>query len=202
MSAATSEPSYDVIDAARAASKDASRFTRWLRRPGGLVTPLRVFVVELSSLVEPQALGDIAQPVGWRFVSPRRSFGWRFLPPNWKEPVAIEVSEKYLDVQIERSSFVSGAEQVLRAAEAESRLSDATFEARMLRIPEAHLTALWFTASETSAELVVPLAPAPSEFEPFRPYETQEFLETASSLARRELDLYASIDEDASEFGS
>src|SRR5437660_6912433 len=137
MPAVESEPPAEVVDAARAASKRGSRLTRWLRRSGRLVTPLHVFVVELNSLVEPEALHEIARPVGWRFMA-----------PTGTEPVVIEIAERNLDVQIERSPFVRGVEHVLRAARHEPSLADTSFEPRMLRIPEAHITAVWFTRED------------------------------------------------------
>jgi len=184
------EPPVDVVRAARGASKGLARVAGWLSRSRVPLAPVHVFVSQLRPLAEYRKLDDIAKPVSWRFAGPSATTG-----------IAIEVREDDLDVQIEKSTLVEGASRVLKAANNDPRLAAAVFEPRILRVPEAHLTAIWFKAQDAGEDVLVPLDPAPKAFEPFRHYGSAEFLDKAYSLARRTLDLYSAA-EDPREVGS
>lgn len=81
---------------------------------------------------------------------------------------------------------------LLAYVDEEARAKSPSGVRRMLRVPEAHLTALWFRDKLGSSEEVVLIAPAPSEFVAFRRYTAADFLQTAALLARRNVDLYSS----------
>jgi hypothetical protein len=213
-------PPSEVLDAARKASDGVfSSFGRWLRRSSPVLVPLHVFVVDLEALLEPERLGVLARPAGWRFQSatarepevpggaPERASSGRSRRSRPKEPLAIEVAERPLDVWIERGPTIGGVQRVLAEAQQlreqaeDEGIDQAVFEPRMLRVPEAHLTAVWFRNRQGSGEAVVPIAPAPSEFVAFHRYPAADFLQTAASLARRKLADYASAEGEVGELG-
>jgi hypothetical protein len=214
------EPPGEVVAAAQKASAGVSSWLgRWLHRPSAPLVPLHVFVVELGSLLKTEGLLDIAQPAGWRFQSaPQRDPQSPEHPAETpspgrrprtrpREPIAIEVAERPIDVWIERGPTIGGVDRALREARELREAGDgvgvdrAVFEPRMLRVPEAHLTAVWFRDKLGNSEAVVPIAPAPSEFEPFRRYAASDFLQTAASLARRKLEDYSSAEGELGELG-
>jgi hypothetical protein len=191
-------PPSDVVDAAHDALQ--GWFMKWLPRSRELFLPLHVFVVELGSLVEPVTLTDVARPAGWRFQSaPRSRTGWA---SRFKEPIAVEVGERPLDVRIERGPGIDGVKRAMREAKEAQQTGGSVFEPRMLRVPEAHLAAVWFRDVQDGNDAVVPLAPAPDEFESFRRYAVADFLETVSSLARRKLEMYAAHRGEKGELGA
>jgi hypothetical protein len=151
--------------------------------------PAHVFVLDLDDLAQGDLSLDSARPVAWRFMTPGR-----------QEPVAIDVSERDLDVQIERSPAVQDTIDVLRELHEQPGWEDAT--ARVLRIPEAHVTALWVSASESGEDVVVPVGPAPKELQTNHRYAMPEFLGAASSLARDWLAAYSELDASPTELGS
>src|SRR5579859_3779051 len=156
-------PPSGVVDVARDAANETSWPKRLWTTPRMLVLPLHVFILELGSLVGRVSLDDAARPAGWRFQSARQArAGWA---SRSKEPVAIEVGEHPLDVRLERGPSIDGVKRAMQEAREAPQTGDALFEARMLRVPEAHLVALWFRDVHGGNDAVVPLAPAPREFE-------------------------------------
>jgi len=154
--------------------------------------PLHVFVVELRDL-QPGSpdLAGVARPVAWRFVVSSKG-----------EPVAIDVGEHELDVQIERGPVVRRMAEMLKGAECRAEALEGALAPSVLRIPEAHLTAVWLRSGDPEADRVVPLYPAPQGLEAGREYLTTEFLRMASEIAERKQASYRREDTDTGELGA
>jgi hypothetical protein len=182
-------PPEEVVDKAVAAWRRSRAFGGWRRKIDGLLPAHRVFTMGLRALTERSDIGEIAEPVGWQFIVRRRG-----------EPVAIEVSDHGLDVQIERGPQVRGASQIFGSGMEEmSPHPDAAV--RMLRVPEMGLMAVWFQPPNRGDGVIVPLDPSPQRFRSFEEYDATDFLEQAADVARRRLEFYSAPD-DGEEGGS
>lgn len=190
MSTVSPDPPTAIVDAARRAW-DGAWLWRAFKRSKQALTPVHMYVIDLDTLATMPLSSEIARPVAWRFVTPSKG-----------DAMAIDVDEHDLDVQIERGPIVQRTLEALRALESEPEWTDASFARRVLRIPDAYITAIWLTSNDADADVVVPLSPAPMEFEANRRYAMPEFLTTASSLARQRIADYSATDRDSAELGS
>jgi hypothetical protein len=139
-----------------------------------------VFSIGLRDLVDHRDLESIAEPVGWQFLVRRRG-----------EPMAIEVSDRSLDVQTETGPQIQGASEFF-STDNPTVTSASESTARLLRVPEVGLMAVWILSSHDD-ELIVPLDPAPRSMQPLERYHVPEFLEQAAAIAQRRLEGYAEL---------
>lgn len=155
-----------------------------------MILALRLFVVDLGALAEYARLEPAARPVAWRFLMVSEG-----------ERVAVDVDEKNHGVQIERSPYVFEPEEALRVADDNPDLGAGSAEPRLLRVPEARLTAVWFKSAGDRSDVVVPVHPSPAELQAFQPYPESAFMDIAGSIARRTIEQYQRFDR-SSEAGS
>jgi hypothetical protein len=173
-------PPGDVVEKAATAWRRSGALVGWRRKLDGVLPAHRVFTMGLRELTERTDLAEIAEPVGWQFIVRRRG-----------EPIAIEVSDGDLGVQIESGPQVRGASQVF-GSEAEEVSPHEDAAARMLRVPEMGLMAVWFQSAHGGDGVIVPLDPSPQRFRSFDQYDATDFLEQAADIARRRLEFYSS----------
>lgn len=172
-------PPSEVVNKANVAWRRSGVLSGWRRSVDRLMPAHRVFTMGLRDLVEMTDIDEIAEPVGWQFIVRRHG-----------EPVAIEVSDGDLDVQIERGPHIRGASQVFDS-DAEDAEPQQQGAARMLRVPEMGLMAVWFQPPHGDQGVVVPLDPSPQRFLSLEKYNVTDFLERATDIARRRLEFYA-----------
>lgn len=170
-------PPRDVVAKALTAWRHSDVLRRWGRKVDGLLPAHRVFTIGLRALAEPTNIAELAEPVGWQFIVPRRG-----------EPIAIEVSDGDLQVEIESGPQVHGASEIFGSDDETPREDVAV---RMLRVPEMGLMAVWFQPLHGEDGVIVPLDPAPQQFTPLEEYPAGDFLEQAAGAARRRLEFYA-----------
>src|SRR5690242_8308049 len=127
------QPSDEVVDKAEGALRGRRRL--WRRRLDDLL-PHRVYSADLRTLA-----GSPSAEESTRFV------GWQFLVPRPRDPLAIEVSEEGLGVQIETGTPIEGVRRVFLSAhkgDEDERSEDEQPAAWVLRVPEMGLMAVWF----------------------------------------------------------
>jgi hypothetical protein len=148
------------------------------RRPGvaaalsensdiSLAGPHRVFAVPRDALIRGDLLAA-ATPVAWRY-----------LIVNQDSAVAsAELIERpsgeLVFSELNHGAFAQGTADVLNAAEQLDEVRERDFELRLLRIPSVYFVALWLRSD--SADLILPLAPAPAGLEAGRRYTPDEIL--------------------------
>ncbi len=149
--------------------------------PTSVSATQRVFTTGLEALIGADAIEEIAEATGWRF-----------LVEEGREPVAAaEVQDRTragVPAQVTEGPFVRSTAEGLRAAEALEPVQEADFELRLLRVPALNLVALWLHAQGID-DLFVPLEPSPHPFRAEHSYPEREFAELAAGLARQALDL-------------
>jgi hypothetical protein len=130
-----------------------------------LAYPHVIYHLGLDDLAGGKGL-DAAKPVGWGHIA---------------GPLLIETKFDTHELsQLNQGPFGVGITNSI--ARAESQGGD--YEVNVLRIPGIYLLALWLKGSE---DALVPVAPAPQEFEADRFYRSAEFMGIAQRLAQTRL---------------
>jgi hypothetical protein len=136
-----------------------------------IAQPHRVYVVPGEALERGQLL-DAAEPVAWRYllVDTENAFAAAEVQQRGDGPLVFS--------EMNEGPFVQSTADVLLRAERLDDVQRGDFELRLLKIPSRYLVALWLHAE--TADLILPLSPAPSSLEAGRAYTSGEL---ANALA-------------------
>jgi hypothetical protein len=111
---------------------------------------------------------------------------WRYLVDNEGASVAtVEQpeggpSDGYLVIEGPRAA---GFEAAVSQAEALEQAAKTQFDLRVLRVPALNVELLWLSAHDPAADLLIPVDPAPSPFEPARAYSAGDAMATLREVA-------------------
>ena len=137
--------------------------------------PHPVFNLGLSDLTGGGGLGGI------------RATGWRYLLRQADQVVAS--AETVADhgggaefSHFNRGPFVESTAAALETAESLPETRDGSFEFRLLHVPALYTMALWLHGDGDN-DILIPLAPAPPDVEPNRPYPAGQLLELLATRA-------------------
>lgn len=110
-------------------------------------------------------------------------------PVSWGHVAGAMLVEARYDTQelsqINQGPFAAGIANSVARIEGSQHVAGADFELAVLKIPGIYLLALWLRGNN---DTLVPVPPAPREFEPERFYNAPEFLAIARPLAQRRLE--------------
>lgn len=173
----TPELPPEAIEATLRALSATGRFPRRRDAELSLASPHPVYTVGLDRL----AAGD-------RPLESADLVAWRALLEEDKEVVAaVELpgpAPGRAGAVVNRGAFVESTVAALNVAERQERVAAERHELRLLRVNALYLLALWLRAAEATADLFVPLSPAPPPLRPDTAYESAAFEEQLSELAR------------------
>ena len=131
------------------------------------------------------SLSDLAAGM---FLEAARAVGRRFIVMDGNKPVAsAELADESTGsgFQASEGPLVESTAAAIEVAEADPQLDDADYEVRLLRIPALYFTALWLKSEDgRTADVVIPLNPAPAPFEPGRKYAPAEIRYPLAEAAR------------------
>ncbi len=131
------------------------------------------------------SLSDLA---GGAFLEAARAVGRRFIVMDGSKPVAsAELADdlRGSGFQASEGQLVDSTAAAIDRAEADAQLGNADYEVRLLRIPALYFTALWLKNEDgRTADVVIPLDPAPAPFEPGRKYAPAEIRSPLAEAAR------------------
>jgi hypothetical protein len=144
--------------------------------------PHQVFTLGLADARS----GDVAKAA--------RPTGWRYLLAVDEQVVAsaettFERGERHTFSHVNAGPFVGGTVEALLVAEHAARDDERGLELRLLNVPALYLMSVWLVRSDDGSSVFVPIAPAPSGFEPNRLYREDEFASRLRALAEGVPDL-------------
>jgi hypothetical protein len=120
-----------------------------------------------------------------------RLTGWRFLLAVDEHVLASAETRSEGGLQsfshVNAGPFVGGTVEALAVAEKAAEAEERQLELRVLSVPALYLMSVWLQPSgggQAGDALFVPIAPAPTGFEPNRVYEQNEFLDALRSAAQ------------------
>jgi hypothetical protein len=120
-----------------------------------------------------------------------RLVGWRYLVQEGEKVIA--TAESALagrgDAQVfsnfNEGPFVASTAAALSMAKTDPRVSQGTYEQRLLHVPALYVMALWLHEPTGAGDLLVPLAPSPRDLPAGRPLPAGEVVTILTELARR-----------------
>lgn len=123
-----------------------------------------------------------------------RITSWRSLVSDGDTPLASvdvradeNVREETLKIsQFNEGPFVQSTAEALEKARSLKQTQKSDFEVRTLEIPALYVRALWLKNNDGD-DLIIPLSPAPTAFEPGRAYSSREFNKVVSELSTQRL---------------
>ena len=121
-------------------------------------------------------LGDI---VGGRGLAAARQTGWRHLLEADAGAVLAETALRgttHVFAAVNESPFAQDIQARLAALRQDRALTAGSYQAALLQVPAMAVMALWLRGSGGSADIVVPLAPAPAPLVTGRHYSDADFL--------------------------
>ena len=161
-----------------------------------LSTPHRTALLPLDRIKGARDLRSVAERKGWRFLL---HDGDRVVaaveaqaatPPAGKgRRAARSAPEREIGGhrfgQVNEGPFTTATETAIRRAESLDQVKKGRFAPSFLLAPAVYVAALWLEDQDGTADLVIPLAPAPSGLQPFEPMPAREFLAVLGKLADR-----------------
>jgi hypothetical protein len=172
--------SVEVLREAVGALAARGELSAALRRaaPGqvAITAPHQVFTLSLRDVAGEASL-QRAVPTGWRYL----------LEVGDDVVAAVETSEtdgKHALAHVNHGPFVRGTVEALGVAETVAG-DRPGMELSLLHVPALYLVALWVRDTSGAGDAtIIPVAPAPGDFEANRAYSSEEFLRTAQEQAR------------------
>jgi hypothetical protein len=131
----------------------------------------QVYSAPLEALAAPLSLDQVAEAAGWYYLAET-------------DEVSIEVVDSNGEPEAERNDADPSAADLIQATRQSieiERVAEEIFEARLLRVPELAMTALWLRPM-LGDSLVILVDPAPASLESQLVYEESLLLETLSKL--------------------
>jgi hypothetical protein len=120
-----------------------------------------------------------------------RSSGWRYLLAVDDRVVASAETETREGAReafshVNSGPFVAGTVEALTVAERVANEQEGVLELRLLHVPALYLMSVWLEPEDDGSDdsIFVPIAPAPSGFEPNRVYTSEEFAVRLAELAQ------------------
>ena len=141
--------------------------------------PHDVYAMGLDAIAEGKGL-DAAEPVGRRC-----------LVMEGDRPVAaaeLADAEGEGDLTTTEGPFTEATARTVREVEAWPQIAEGEYDLRLLRVPALYLMALWLKDRDGSADMLVPLDPAPSGLEAGARYEEGDLLDRLARRARERLE--------------
>lgn len=131
-------------------------------------------------------LSDLTSARG-RGLGTLQATGWRYLLRQADQVVAsaealVPESGPALFSHFNQGPFVESTAAALERAEGLPEMRDGSFELRLLHVPALYTMALWLHG-DGDDDILIPLAPAPPDVEPNRPYPAAELLELLADKA-------------------
>jgi hypothetical protein len=120
-----------------------------------------------------------------------RMTGWRYLLAVDEQVLASAETRSEGGLQafshVNAGPFVGGTVEALAVAERAAESDERQLELRLLNVPALYLMSVWLQPSGSGKgdAVFVPIAPAPTGFEPNRVYEEGEFLDALRSAAEQ-----------------
>jgi hypothetical protein len=175
------EPPQDIAAAA------ASDVPGAAMRPRAAAAPAAhpVFTAGLDAIVEHDGnVGRVATaPTSWRYASELGGI------PRVFELAAHGTTGKARTTTVGDDRFTPAIREALTAAQADPRVRDHDFEARLLRVPALKLLALWLHAAGTD-DLFIPVAPTAVDASPGELCDADDFRFRLHEAASRTLAHY------------
>jgi hypothetical protein len=81
--------------------------------------------------------------------------------------------------------FVPATTRAFHELSALGSVKQSQYEARLLRFSAIYVMAIWLKALDRGADVIYPLAPAPPELSPSKPYQAIDFLNAIRPLAQK-----------------
>jgi hypothetical protein len=144
-----------------------------------LSTPHRVALLPLDRIRRDASLRAAAQTTGWRFLLHDR---------DKVVAAADAVAAKeggFQFGQVNEGPFVAATEEAIRRAERLDAVRKRRFAPVLLTVPALYVMALWLEDRDGEEDVVLALAPAPSELEPYAPITPGAFLAVLAKLRER-----------------
>ena len=139
--------------------------------------PHPVFVVGLHTVAQ------------GRLLTGARQLGWRYLLLQGENAVATITlqrdaeTEEFVFSHLTRGPYVAATVEGIDVAEHRPEIEEDDFELRLLDVPAVSLRTIWLHGE--TADLLIPLAPAPAPIEAHRVYREEELLDSLRRLAGR-----------------
>ncbi len=123
-----------------------------------------------------------------------RSSGWRYLLSVDDRVVASAETEsrkgaRHAFSHVNSGPFVAGTVEALAVAERVADEQEGELELRLIHVPALYLMSVWLHPSGDGDSVFVPIAPAPSGFEPNRVYTSEEFASRLAEVAKAQPEL-------------
>lgn len=126
-----------------------------------------------------------------------RESGWRFLLETDGQVIASaetrsEEGGRHRFARLNAGPFVAGTVEALAAAESATRSDDFESQLRWLTVPSVYLMSAWLVRADDSPDdrnRFIPVAPAPTTFEPNVVYDEADFVSRLREAARALPDL-------------
>lgn len=144
-----------------------------------LSTPHQIAVLRVDRLREANAFRLALEFRGWRFLI---LDGDRVIAST--DAVASQRGGFEFG-QVNEGPFNGSMEQAIRKAEELPAVQKSHFEPVVVLVPALYIVALWLRSPQEENDIILPLAPAPSELQPFEPLAIKEFMAVARRLAER-----------------
>ena len=142
--------------------------------------------IEAPHEVYTLGLDQLAPEAG---LASARAGGWRYLLQRENATVAsaqttVDATGAPVFALFNSGPFVqSTADALGRAEQIAGATPGETLEPRLLHVPALHAMALWLHGGEDTADLVIPLSPAPPPVQPDRQYSVDEYLAALREVA-------------------
>jgi hypothetical protein len=140
-------------------------------------TPHRVAMLRLDRIHAAMSLRSAAEMKGWRFLV---HDGDRVVAAA---DSSLSGKGEHRFAHISEGPFVAGTEQAIRKAESLEAVRKGRFEPVLLTVPAVHLIALWLQNLDSTADLVMPIRPAPKGLRPSRALAADAFVAVLVDLA-------------------
>jgi len=152
-----------------------------------VAAPHMLYTVDLDELIEHRSL-TTARPAAWRYliVKDDTLVGSAELATGKDKYSAERLAST------SQSPFDEETNIVLAVASALPEVERGSFEVGVLRIPAIYVMALWLRDQEGTANLFIPMKPAPSPLEAHVPYPEKRFVSILIDLARPQLEFDSS----------
>jgi hypothetical protein len=160
--------------------------------PPTVSTPYQVFTLSPQDLAGGSSL-EAAKPIAWRYLLSQASQGLAggSAVEDFKEAPEVataEVLTKDAAPQFSQLQFgwISNATQrAIAVAQALPEMRTGKYELRMFRMPAIYVDAIWLKNQDAGTDLYIPIIGIHPELEPFRPYQSDEFLTIVRELVAR-----------------
>jgi hypothetical protein len=143
--------------------------------------PHDVYTLGLEAIAEGRGL-DAAEPVG------RRCLVMEDERPVAAAELRDQGAEGEGELTTTEGPFTEATARTVQEVEGWPEVAEGEYDLRLLRVPALYLMALWLKDRDGSADLLVPLDPAPSGLESGARYEEGELLDRLQRRARERLE--------------